>query len=130
MNDRCGATARRGASRRAHLEPTGTTATAGPSGSSAATSRCSPTAAPIRTCAPSSSPVAGTTFCPGADTDELQVYTDTHEFNPEMHAIEQPDYYPLLVDKPMIAAINGACAGIGLVQAMMCDVRIAAQGLA
>jgi len=35
----------------------------------------------------------------GADTDELQVYTDTHEFNPEMHAIEQPDYYPLLVDK-------------------------------
>jgi len=71
---------------------------------------------------------AGTTFCPGADTDEPQVYTDTHEFNPEMHAIEQPDYYPLLVDKPMIAAINGACAGIGLVQAMMCDVRIAAQG--
>jgi len=47
-----------------------------------------------------------------------------------MHAIEQPDYYPLLVDKPMIAGDQRACAGIGLVQAMMCDVRIAAQGLA
>ena len=28
----------------------------------------------------------------------------------------------------MIAAINGACAGIGLVHAVMCDLRIAAEG--
>jgi hypothetical protein len=42
-----------------------------------------------------------------------------------MAKIEQPDYYPLLVDKPTIAAIDGACAGIGLVQALMSDVRIA-----
>jgi len=71
---------------------------------------------------------SGSTFCPGADTQELTVYTQTGDFNPEMAKIEQPDYYPLLVDKPMIAAINGACAGIGLVQALMCDVRIAAAG--
>ena len=28
----------------------------------------------------------------------------------------------------MIAAINGACAGIGMVQALMCDMRFAAAG--
>jgi enoyl-CoA hydratase/carnithine racemase len=71
---------------------------------------------------------AGTTFCPGADTDELQVYTETGDFNPEASKIRQPDWYPITVPKPMIAAINGACAGFGLVQAMMCDVRIAVSG--
>jgi enoyl-CoA hydratase/carnithine racemase len=71
---------------------------------------------------------SGTTFCPGADTDELQVYTETGDFNPEMAQIHQPDWYPMLVPKPMVAAINGACAGFGLVQTMMCDVRIAVPG--
>lgn len=71
---------------------------------------------------------AGNTFCPGADTDELQVYTRTGDFNPEAATIEQPDWYPMTIPKPMIAAINGACAGFGLVQTMMCDIRIAVPG--
>jgi enoyl-CoA hydratase/carnithine racemase len=71
---------------------------------------------------------AGSAFCPGADTAELTVYTQTGDFNPEMAEIEQPDHYPLEVGKPMIAAINGACAGIGLMQTLMCDVRIAVTG--
>jgi enoyl-CoA hydratase/carnithine racemase len=71
---------------------------------------------------------SGSVFCPGADTAELTVYTQTGEFNPEMAQISQPDYYPLLMSKPLIAAINGACAGIGLMQTLMCDVRIAVTG--
>ena len=71
---------------------------------------------------------AGTTFCPGADTGELQTYTETGDFNPDAATIVQPDWYPLAVPKPMIAAINGACAGFGLVQTMMCDIRFAVSG--
>lgn len=71
---------------------------------------------------------AGTSFCPGADSSELQTYTRTGDFNPEAASIRQPDWYPLAVPKPMVAAINGACAGFGLVQTMMCDVRFAVPG--
>lgn len=69
---------------------------------------------------------SGGTFCPGADTDALQVYGDTGTTNPEMASIEQPEWFPLLVPKPIIAAISGMCAGVGLAQALMCDLRIVA----
>lgn len=71
---------------------------------------------------------AGKSFCPGADSEELKVYTQTGDFNPEAATIQQPDWFPITVPKPMIAAINGACAGFGLVQAMMCDIRFAVPG--
>ena len=71
---------------------------------------------------------SGTTFCPGADSNSLQTYTKTGDFDPEAASIPQPDHYPWLVRKPMIAAINGACAGFGLVQTLMCDVRLAVPG--
>lgn len=71
---------------------------------------------------------AGDSFCVGADTEALQVYTKTGDFDPESEKIEQSDTYPMFVNKPMVAAINGRCAGFGLVQTLMCDVRIASSG--
>ena len=38
----------------------------------------------------------------------------------------RPQTLPLSIPKPILAAINGPCAGIGLVQALMCDLRFAA----
>jgi enoyl-CoA hydratase/carnithine racemase len=40
----------------------------------------------------------------------------------------RPVTFPLGVPKPILAAINGACAGLGLVFALMCDLRFAAAG--
>jgi enoyl-CoA hydratase/carnithine racemase len=38
-----------------------------------------------------------------------------------------PQSHPLTLLKPLIAAINGGCAGIGFIQAMMCDIRFIAE---
>jgi enoyl-CoA hydratase/carnithine racemase len=43
-------------------------------------------------------------------------------------AESRPVTFPLTIPKPIIAAINGPCAGLGLVQALMCDLRFAANG--
>jgi enoyl-CoA hydratase/carnithine racemase len=71
---------------------------------------------------------AGRGFCAGADMQELQAIgnngveaaTDAHE--------RRAQTFPLSIPKPIIAAINGPCAGLGLVQALMCDMRFAASG--
>ena len=39
---------------------------------------------------------------------------------------DRPVRYPLSIPKPIIAAINGPCAGIGLALALMFDIRFAA----
>ncbi|MFZ2177869.1 MAG: enoyl-CoA hydratase-related protein [Rhodococcus sp. (in: high G+C Gram-positive bacteria)] len=67
---------------------------------------------------------AGGSFCPGADTEALSTYTETGTTNPEAETIVQPEWFPITVPKPMIAAIEGPCAGIGFVQALQCDIRI------
>jgi len=41
---------------------------------------------------------------------------------------ERPPHFVTTLRKPIIAAINGSCVGIGLTQALMCDVRFAAAG--
>lgn len=64
---------------------------------------------------------AGTTFCPGADVAHLGDLAQEGAQLPEV-AVDVPRDFP----KPIIAAINGACAGVGLVHALFCHVRFAA----
>jgi enoyl-CoA hydratase/carnithine racemase len=71
---------------------------------------------------------AGRGFCAGADMQELQAIGDGSLQETAETRERRPQTFPLSIPKPIIAAINGACAGIGLVQALMCDVRFAADG--
>src|SRR4051812_45282843 len=64
---------------------------------------------------------AGKSFCPGADLAHRRQPGDLPLPNGQI-----PTTFPQTVDKPLVAAINGACAGVGLVQALHCDVRFAA----
>ncbi len=66
---------------------------------------------------------AGKGWCPGADL----AYTPGPDDLPLPNTV-LPNSTPLTIRKPIIAAINGACAGAGLGYAMMCDFRIAAAG--
>lgn len=69
---------------------------------------------------------AGRGFCAGADMAELQALGDGNLEEISMVPDERPQTFPLTISKPIVAAINGACAGLGLVHALMCDVRFAA----
>lgn len=72
---------------------------------------------------------AGKGFCAGADMDTLQgIGNATGGGGAESAAGSRPQHYTTTVPKPVIAAVNGACAGIGMVQALMCDIRFAAAG--
>ena len=73
----------------------------------------------------------GRAFCAGADMGDLGTIggaetngdTDVTKLVGERHP-----HFVTELRKPIVAAINGACAGIGLTQALMCDVRFAAAG--
>jgi enoyl-CoA hydratase/carnithine racemase len=66
----------------------------------------------------------GRSFCPGQDTRRLEQAAGA----PGSHLEgRRSQHYPLLLPKPMVAAINGGCAGVGLMQALVCDVRFASR---
>ncbi len=71
---------------------------------------------------------AGRGFCAGADMQELQALGNGSSAAAAEPRERLPQSFPLSIPKPIIAAVNGACAGIGLVQALMCDLRFAAEG--
>lgn len=68
---------------------------------------------------------AGRGFCAGADFDHLRKVEENGS-QPELDP--RPQSFPRSLRKPVIAAINGPCAGLGFVMAMMCDIRFAAPG--
>ena len=68
---------------------------------------------------------AGANLAPAAGIDET---ADTSGTDVAQLVGERPAYFLTQLRKPVIAAINGACVGIGLTHALMCDVRFAAAG--
>ncbi len=77
---------------------------------------------------------AGRGFCAGADMDNLDgISSGTRREVPKTEPFDaaiRPDfqtqysYFPA-VPKPIIAAINGPAAGLGLIMSLYCDIRIA-----
>jgi enoyl-CoA hydratase/carnithine racemase len=65
---------------------------------------------------------AGRSFCPGLDLQDLGALTGG---TPMASRRRWPLNLVRHIPKPVIAAVNGACAGIGLVQAVACDLRFA-----
>jgi enoyl-CoA hydratase/carnithine racemase len=84
---------------------------------------------------------AGRSFCVGADSRALDRQTEKTDYDPGVTQADlpragyglDPEYdelfaYHFGILKPIVAAINGPVAGVGLVVACFCDVRFAAEG--
>ncbi|WP_101949035.1 enoyl-CoA hydratase [Mycobacterium sp. 3519A] len=76
---------------------------------------------------------SGRAFCAGADMGSLNsIGTATVESAGETDVSKlvgsRHPHHLMTMRKPVVAAINGACAGMGMTIALACDVRFAAQG--
>ena len=82
---------------------------------------------------------AGNTFCAGADFKALDHYVKADHYDPSLSKeAPNPGYgvkpefdadlaWQLGLRVPMIAAVNGACAGIAVALAAFCDLRFAVE---
>lgn len=83
---------------------------------------------------------AGRHFCVGADSQALDGFAQTGQYDtgiretppdpgdPAHPAHGTPFGFPLAMAKPVIAAVNGAAAGVGFVAACFADIRFGAAG--
>lgn len=65
---------------------------------------------------------AGGHFCPGRAVAGLRAAETPGQARKQSHGIDRTR----LLRKPVIAAVHGSCAGVGLTLALLCDVRLAA----
>lgn len=70
---------------------------------------------------------AGRGFCAGADMNVLQGIEGGND-DDRGEAETRAHTHAMTIPKPIIAAVNGACAGLGFVHALACDLRFAAEG--
>ena len=72
---------------------------------------------------------AGRGFCPGADMSDLSALSgDEGAVEARANRTDtRPITFAMSIPKPVIAAINGACAGLGLAFALTCDIRFCAE---
>jgi enoyl-CoA hydratase/carnithine racemase len=74
----------------------------------------------------------GKAFCAGAQLGAMgnvsQSIATTDEGKLASLIGDRQPHHLTTLSKPVVAAINGSCVGIGLTQALMCDVRFAAAG--
>jgi 2-(1,2-epoxy-1,2-dihydrophenyl)acetyl-CoA isomerase len=71
---------------------------------------------------------AGRAFCAGQDLTE---FGETADIGAALRATYHPNILAVrALEKPVIAAVNGACAGAGLSFACACDIRVAADAAA
>ncbi len=71
----------------------------------------------------------GRGFCAGADLAPAKEQPNTGSDTDVSQVVgERHPYFLTELRKPVVAAINGACVGIGLTHALMCDIRFAAAG--
>ncbi|CUU57970.1 Enoyl-CoA hydratase/carnithine racemase [Parafrankia irregularis] len=66
---------------------------------------------------------AGPDFCVGADGGSLDNITNAGSY--EIDAARPTYWTAMTIAKPVVAAVNGACFGVGLQLALFCDVRFA-----